>query len=614
VKVINRIIEIFKIKSLSKRLWIFTTILLTVLVFVTIMYSYYSAASAMQDGAISFSKEILDIKAQSIDNYIEYMDQYSLDILYEPAIYDILASAEELDKEEEFVEREINQILQNQGVPIMELFKKTMIARKEIQAIALLDNDGLVWVYDNDDAKKIEIQVLIDEKMFAGLSEIAMQAQGKQDIYLHVEDGTTTNIFFIRSVYSQDNYEQLGHLVFLADKDYFGDIIASNIKENAFSVILYSDDGTPVHISEEADLLKATDEFLKKKIVWQVNNWKNMLFVRADVKNVNWSLVSMQKLDILFADIHNFRTILIISAFIMSFVFSVLSWIFARDTLKPIKSITNAMERVRSGETEVDVEVDREDELGYMSATFNTMVKENQTLVRDIYRAEITKKDAELQALQSQINPHFLFNTLETISWTARLKDVDEISEMVDDMAEIMKAGIGKGESLIELEMEIEYIDRYLRIMKKRFADRLHVIKRIDPSLYSYKIPKLLIQPLIENAIYHGIDKRRKGGSIFVGASEKRNKILIIVCNTGKGMEQADVNAINANLNRTSDEYFFNLNENQKSNVGLENVNRRIKLYFGEEYGIRIESKVGHYTKVVAMLPKESIKEGEKSV
>jgi len=614
VRIIDKLKTLFLSKSLSKRLWLFISILLLVLIVLISIFSYYSTAAAIQKGTISFSQEILEMKAQSINDYLDHMNQYSLDVLYEPAIYDVLNSAKTMNKEEVFPEIAIKEILQNQGIPVMDLFLKTIIARKEIQAIALLDNDGMIWVYDNDDAKKTEIQVLINEELFEGLGEKAQLAQGKQDIYIYVEDGLATDLFFVRTVYSKNNYEQLGYLVFLADKEYFNDIISSNITENSFSVILYSDEGIPINAGEEATLLNAIHGFLEKKIVWQVNNDQNMLFVRADVKNADWSLVSMQKLTIMFADIINFRKLLIVSGIIMCVIFSILSGIFAWDTLKPIKDITGAMERVRSGETDVDVAVKRKDELGYMSSTFNTMIKENQTLVKDIYRAEITKKDAELQALQSQINPHFLFNTLETISWTARLQNVEEISDMVEDMAEIMKAGIGKGETLIELKTEIEYIDRYLSIMKKRFAERLKVIKKIDSGLYCYKIPKLLLQPLIENAIYHGIDKKRAGGCVFVGVSAYDEKIEIIVCNSGGGMESDEVDKINANLSRTSDEYFFDLKENQKKYVGLENVNRRIKLYFGENYGVKIKSKERYYTKVIVSLPVSGIIEGEKGV
>ena len=116
-----------------------------------------------------------------------------------------------------------------------------------------------------------------------------------------------------------------------------------------------------------------------------------------------------------------------------------------------------------------------------------------------------------------------------------------------------------------------------------------------------------MVQPLIENAIYHGIDKRREGGCVFIGTIGNEKQIEIIICNSGNGMPDDAVKAINNNLQRTSDEYFFNLHENQKRYVGLENVNRRIRLYFGEEYGIRIYSKEGYYTKVVATLPKDGI-------
>ena len=189
----------------------------------------------------------------------------------------------------------------------------------------------------------------------------------------------------------------------------------------------------------------------------------------------------------------------------------------------------------------------------------------------------------------------------------ARLKSVDEISDMVGDLATIMKMSMGKGDSFTSIENEIRHSDRYLNIMKKRFADRLKVIKRIDSSLSLYQIPKLLIQPLIENAIYHGIDKRREGGYIYIGITKDEDHVKLMICDSGKGIDENDVKIINKQLLKTSDDYFYNLKENQKSNIGIENVNRRIKLYFGEQYGIKIESKLNHYTKVVAVLPLEGI-------
>lgn len=613
MKVIERLKKIIKVKTLSRRLWLFMSIQLLVLIILTNVLSYYSASSAMQKGAISFSEEILNIKAKSIDNYIEQMEQYSQDVLYQPATYSILANAPLLKGESEYLERIITEILEVNGMPEMRQFMKTVISRKEIQSVALLDNEGIVWAYDNDESEKKEIQKLLDNQLIENLSAKARDAQGQQNIYLKSEKGVTSELFFIRSIYSRDNYEHIGYLIILANIDVFDEIIASSMPDNAFDVMLYDDGGILVYAGSEKPSA-ATEEFLNKNILWQVNQAEGKLFVRATLENAKWSVVSMQELGVLFKDIHGFRRLLIGVAAVIIVLFSIVTLLFAKDILKPVAEITKAMQKVRSGQTDVDVVVDRDDELGYMSKTFNTMVKENQILVKDIYREQITKKDAELKALQSQINPHFLFNTLETISWKARLSDVDEISEMVEDLAEIIRASIGKEQPVIELITEIKYIDKYLGIMKKRFSKRLEVKKRIDESLHSYKIPRLLIQPLIENAIYHGIDKKREGGCVFIGVESDEKYTSIIICNSGKGMPKAQVEQINNDLARSSDEYFRNIKENQNQNVGLENVNRRIMLYYGEEYGIRVESKYGHYTKVIALLPREFNHGGQESV
>ncbi len=604
----------FKINRLSQRLWLFMFFQALVLVLFVSIFSYYSAASAMQKEALSFSEEILGMKADSMDDYMIHMEQYSQDVLYESAIYSVLESARHIDRRSIFIERDIKEVLDADGSPIMSLFSNIIISREEIQSIALIDNEGLIWVYDNDDSKKTEIQELIDDEMFQNISERAMTAHGRQEVYLNTVDGVTEDIFFSRVIYSPENYQQLGYLVLLADRDYFKSLIESGMTDNAFHVMLYDIGGQPVYAAGQEQYGNAVLRFLDSDVQWEVNRFKGVLFVRTDMKNSDWAMVSAQALDILYADIIRLRGFLIAYSVGLVLLFAFLSWIFSKDTVKPVQTLTEAMKRVRSGESGVDVAVDRDDELGYMSETFNTMVRQNERLVKTIYREQITKKDAELQALQSQINPHFLFNTLETISWTARLKHVDEISDIVEDLAEIMKAGIGKGDALIKIKTEIAYIDRYLSIMKKRFEKRLQVIKKIDKALYGYKIPKLLIQPLIENAIYHGIDKQREGGCVFIGVSRKNAEVHISVCNSGKGISEEEVSRINKGLLRPSDEYFYNLKENQLENVGLENVNRRIKLYYGEDYGICVSSSYGHYTKVVGVLPIEGIIEGDDDV
>lgn len=592
-----------KTKSMRKRLVGFIILQMVVIALIISVISYLNASSAMQRRAVGFSNKLLSMISYQIDEYLRHMEQYSQDVLYEKSIYNILDQTENFSYNDVYAEKLKRNILHKDGMPVINLFAKTIISRVEIQSVALLDNYGKIWVCDNDKSKDIDIELFLKGDLLENIKASAKDKAGKLSIYLHTKENKVENIFFVRSVYSPDTYKQLGYFVILADTDYFYKILSNAAQGEGFGTALLGENGEVIYKTSDVKVNKSINDFLSKDIDWQINNTDNLLLSRSTVNYSNWDMVATQRLEVLFEDIFNLRNILMIITAIVISVFSLISLAMATDILKPIKRLTTAIERMKKGETEVSVVVDREDELGYLSKTFNEMAEKNEMLVRSIYRAQITNKDAKLQALQSQINPHFLYNTLESISWTARLKGVDEISEMVEDLADIMEAGIGKNETFIPLQMEVEYIDKYLRIMKKRFEDRLETNKKIDESLLKYKIPRLLIQPLIENAIYHGIDRSSKGGFVDIIAMKTEEAIEIIVCNSGKGISEEEIERINSHLSIPSDDYFYNLRDNQKHNVGLENVNRRIKLYYGEKYGIKISRSRDGYTEVTATLP-----------
>ena len=249
------------------------------------------------------------------------------------------------------------------------------------------------------------------------------------------------------------------------------------------------------------------------------------------------------------------------------------------------------------------MKVDRNDELGFLNKTFNEMAKEINHLVNWIYREQITRKDAEIKALQSQINPHFLFNTLESINWMARLNNVPEISETVSALSSLMEASIGRDDRLITIQEEFTYIDNYILILKRRFEDRISLKKNVAPEVLGVKIPRLLIQPLIENAVYHGIERSRDKGIISLNAWIGGDMVHIQVEDNGMGIEQEELEMLNNKLSMDNDTYFRSMEGAKKKSIGIENVNRRIKLFYGEKYGLKIESKIGEYTRISVTIP-----------
>jgi two-component system sensor histidine kinase YesM len=571
----------------------------TISVLVTV-FSYSNASISMQRHSVSFSTELLSTKTYQISEYLRRVEQYSQDILYEDGIYTLLDKTVDFDHDDLYAEGDKMAILEENGSPVINLFSKTIMSRVEIQSLALLDNVGEIWVSQDDNSIDFDLASFLDASVFG---EMRKTADGDviPHIFIYEQGGDAQQIFFVRRLSSPDTYKPLGYFVLMVDYGYFKSLLESSEEQQGYSLVLTSEDG--IMLYQAGTGIEGVNDYLAKNIVWKVDSENGVLYTRGEVTGTDWTLIAVQDLSVLFKDTIILRNTLLIITAVAVVIFALLSIAMASDILKPVERLIKSMKRVQGGETGVNVKVDRQDELGYMSKTFNDMIRENEMLVRSIYRAEITKKDAELQALQSQINPHFLYNTLESISWSARLAGVDEISEMVEDLAEIMEAGVGKSEEFIPLKTEIEYIETYLRIMKRRFEDRLKTEIDRDPELKDYKVPKLLIQPLIENAIYHGIDKSAKGGFIKLSAKKQNDDVVITVTNSGKPISSREIEELNSHLMMPSDEYFYNLRKHQRNNVGIENVNRRIKLYFGEQYGLKIEKNAEGHTQVTALLP-----------
>ncbi len=241
------------------------------------------------------------------------------------------------------------------------------------------------------------------------------------------------------------------------------------------------------------------------------------------------------------------------------------------------------MKRVENGNFDTEVKINSADEIGELSRDFNIMIKKINRLMRQNMQDQEQKRKSELKALQAQINPHFLYNTLDSIIWMAEAKKHEEVVEMTSALANLFRLSISKGEQIIPIKKEVEHIKNYLIIQKMRYKDKLDFKIDVNEKIMDYKILKILLQPLVENSIYHGI-KNKTGMSLIQITGEKfEDKILLKVIDDGVGMDKHQIKNI-FKKSKTSIE---------KSGVGVRNVNERIKLYFGNNYGITYESKIG---------------------
>ena len=270
----------------------------------------------------------------------------------------------------------------------------------------------------------------------------------------------------------------------------------------------------------------------------------------------------------------------------------------------PIKKLCNYTKRSENDllENNLKSNILEIDELSY---NFNDKIIRIKELIENIKIEQKNKKNTELWLLQAQINPHFLYNTLDTVVWMAEAGDSKKVVDMITALSSFLRIGLNKGKKFIQIREEIRHIESYLKIQKFRYDDILEYSIEIENSLYDMRILKLLLQPLVENALYHGIKYKREGGSIRIRGYEKDNNIILEVIDNGVGMDENKLNKIKAVIENTSLENRDIIRTNGDS-FGLYNVAERIRLYYGNEYGLDIESRENVGTTVTIILPAEN--------
>ncbi|GIN71354.1 sensor histidine kinase YesM [Bacillus sp. J14TS2] len=267
----------------------------------------------------------------------------------------------------------------------------------------------------------------------------------------------------------------------------------------------------------------------------------------------------------------------------------------AKAISKPIEALTEKMKQVQNGRFE-DVSFENEDfqkdEIGQMQKNFKLMLEKINELIKENYQKQLIIKETQYKALQAQINPHFLYNTLDSINWLARVNKMEKISNLAESLGNMMRNIISKKAPLITIEEEFEIIHHYITIQKYRYENRLHFSVQNIEGIKKTSIPKLTIQPIVENAIQHGLEEIVSTCEIEIFHEIRERQLCIIVSDNGPGMEKKTIQAI-----------FEGRNKSKSTGIGLHNINERIKLMFGDEYGIHIESKKEAGTRVIVKLP-----------
>lgn len=312
----------------------------------------------------------------------------------------------------------------------------------------------------------------------------------------------------------------------------------------------------------------------------------------------DWTYYTLIPFDDIFDRVVKVKNTIIIIFAILFIVILLIAVGFANGITEPIERLNAKMKRVQLGNFEYIEEPNERalamDEAGQMHRNFRIMIERINELIHENYVKQLTIRDTEFKALQAQINPHFLYNTLESINWSAKLSNQTHISQMVEALGSLLRTSINLKEPLIPLSKELDIINHYVTIQKYRFEERLDFHIDVPDRLLNCSIPKLSLQPLVENAINYGLEQMIDTCKIQIHAYVENELWFISVEDNGPGMEEEFVTKLLSGQVRT-----------KGSGLGLKNIEDRIKLLYGDAYGLMVESKPNGGTKVKLMLPYE---------
>lgn len=415
-------------------------------------------------------------------------------------------------------------------------------------------------------------------------------------------------IALIRAMYRQDNYSELSFILrldiplqtvegILNSANYTFDS-CTLLLDHTGKIIANSNIGDPFPLLETTPGKLTLPSFAEDAVVPIQLDGQKYMAMQSSIRGTEWNMVTLVPYSSFILAITSLVKIICgVSALIL-----LLAWFLSKPVAytitKRIDSLCGYMQQTKDGLLKEVPDMIYKDEIGTLTENYNFMIARIHTLLHENYQMGRELKSAEYKALQSQINPHFLYNTLDMISWLSYQQKPEQISSVVYSLASFYKLSLNKGKYIVPISDEISHVTYYMKIQDLRFSGEIRFLTDIDPVILQYSIPKITLQPIVENALFHGIlEKKSKSGQITIHGLLSGEEVILIVADDGVGIPPAQLEELLEPS--ASDEH----QSDTGSHYGLCNINKRMKLQYGEQYGLSFESRPGEGTKVILHLP-----------
>ena len=418
---------------------------------------------------------------------------------------------------------------------------------------------------------------------------------------IHDSQDSKEKVFsFARKLISFSEMKVIGILeIEISNKVLFKDLYKD--KELVEYYLVLDDKGDVVSTNTPSSFL---DNLMPRLVANQKNvdvidgvlEFENQRFIASTVpiSRIGCSLVGISPLTTFMADNGDYRTMILVVIAISLILFGTIIHLVANRLTKRLKILVKALKSMRNDNINVKIPVVSHDEIGELAVSFNLMTDRIYELIERVYKAQIMEKEYELKALEAHINPHFLYNSLSTISWMARKINAENIDNMAFLLSKFYRLVLSKGNSVITVQDEINHLKAYVEIERTRFGDSFQVIYDVDPESLDCKMIKIILQPIVENSIKHGLAAKDYRGTIIVRVKQDREYLYLTVIDDGIGMDSQVLES----LNRGEDLI------NSESGYGIRNIRERIKAVYGEKGQINIFSRPGVGCTVNITIPK----------
>ncbi|GMA97434.1 histidine kinase [Pelosinus sp. IPA-1] len=610
-------IKIFRNFKIRTRLVLLFTILSIIPLLITVILVYKDSSDALKAKISTYSLQVMSQVSENIKRELDRLENDSVEIGFSDVVQNTLVHYDQMGEWE--LEHAIYIMRENhvKKFSFLHDVSDVLLYTKSGKKINAYGDAGFSFNLKQDYLDNYLSQL---HEKDGGVVWVPINTENEYHLVKHATSAEqlskSNGVLLGRAVRALSEGDRIGYLMIRTNERYLSNIYKDiDIGQGSEIFVL---DKTGRVISSRSPHIPVTKPYFDAKMMGKIKEnfevsqhvfsldieGEKYLVSFAPVEGVDWFVVSTIPFSYINSDSQKIYAGAIFIAIICFVIAVLLAYLFSSSILAPLNRLRKGMKQVQGGNLSVIVQDHCNDEIGELTQNFNNMLIEIKSLMDNIKNQENQKRLAELKALQAQINPHFLSNTLNTVKFLAKSQKANNIESLTTSLIQLFHMTMGKGDDLITIEKELEYITNYINIQEYRYLNKFKVSFDIEPEILECKIPRLLLQPVVENALIHGIGPMDGQGMVVIKGFFYDKDIKITITDNGVGIPEEELEVI---LQKDQECEAMRVN-----GIGIANAGERIKMYFGAQYGLSIESAQGLYTTVEITIP--ALKQGSEQV